>query len=303
MKLHCTHASAIALCALATPSFAGDDPFADEVITYEEGVDFNPAYVTPASTLGSPERYTGEGVFPSVVSPFSPPWGTDEILSIGKGGALVVRFDAPVMDDPGNPFGIDLLVFGNTGFIDAEWPLGVVGGLFGADGGSIEVSADGENWELIEGISADAMFPPLGYLDAGPYDETAGSVESDFTLPVDPALTMDDFISLMHEEVVALYDGSGGGAGIDLAAVGLRAISYVRITNPADAIEAIEIDAFADVAATGQPGDVDGDGDVDFSDLLALLSAWGPCGGCPADFDGDGVVAFSDLLILLASWG
>jgi hypothetical protein len=42
---------------------------------------------------------------------------------------------------------------------------------------------------------------------------------------------------------------------------------------------------------------------VSTSDLLALLSAWGPCGGCPEDLDGDGNVSTADLLILLANWG
>ena len=51
------------------------------------------------------------------------------------------------------------------------------------------------------------------------------------------------------------------------------------------------------------PGDIDGDGDVDTADLLALLAAWGPCPDCPEDINGDGVVNTTDLLTLLANWG
>jgi len=51
------------------------------------------------------------------------------------------------------------------------------------------------------------------------------------------------------------------------------------------------------------PADLSGDGVVDFTDLLIVLSAWGPCAGCPEDLDGDGDVTFGDLLILLANWG
>jgi len=53
------------------------------------------------------------------------------------------------------------------------------------------------------------------------------------------------------------------------------------------------------------PGDLDGDGDVDFADLLALLAAWGDCfagPACPEDLDDSGGVGFADLLILLANW-
>ena len=47
--------------------------------------------------------------------------------------------------------------------------------------------------------------------------------------------------------------------------------------------------------------DLDGDGIVGVTDLLALLQAWGPCGGyCPGDFDRDGVVGVRDLLWLVA---
>jgi hypothetical protein len=50
------------------------------------------------------------------------------------------------------------------------------------------------------------------------------------------------------------------------------------------------------------PWDLDGNGSVGTSDLLALLAAWGPNPGHPADFDGDGVVSTSDLLALLGNW-
>jgi hypothetical protein len=50
------------------------------------------------------------------------------------------------------------------------------------------------------------------------------------------------------------------------------------------------------------PGDIDGDGIVAVSDLLAILAAWG--GADPdADLNDDGVVDVSDLLVLLGAWG
>lgn len=51
------------------------------------------------------------------------------------------------------------------------------------------------------------------------------------------------------------------------------------------------------------PEDLDGSGDVDFNDVLAILGNWGPCAPCPEDLDGDEVVGFDDLLAVLAAWG
>jgi hypothetical protein len=50
-------------------------------------------------------------------------------------------------------------------------------------------------------------------------------------------------------------------------------------------------------------GDINGDGVVDVSDLLLLLTAWGENPNHPADINGDCVVDVSDLLMLLGSWG
>ena len=54
---------------------------------------------------------------------------------------------------------------------------------------------------------------------------------------------------------------------------------------------------------TSRPEDVNGDGVVDFNDLLLVLSAWGDCAGCAEDVDGDGMVGFTDLLLILSAWG
>ncbi len=50
-------------------------------------------------------------------------------------------------------------------------------------------------------------------------------------------------------------------------------------------------------------GDLNGDGEIDVSDLLLLLADWGCGGGCSGDADGDGDTDTLDLLLLLGAWG
>lgn len=52
-------------------------------------------------------------------------------------------------------------------------------------------------------------------------------------------------------------------------------------------------------------GDVNLDGVVDISDMMAVLGAWGVCEStaCTADLNGDGVVDISDMMEVLANWG
>ena len=51
------------------------------------------------------------------------------------------------------------------------------------------------------------------------------------------------------------------------------------------------------------PGDADGDGLVNTNDILAVLSAWGPCDGCTEDLDGDGMVGVDEILLIIEHWG
>ena len=54
-------------------------------------------------------------------------------------------------------------------------------------------------------------------------------------------------------------------------------------------------------------GDADGNGRVDFDDILLVISTWGPCpeppATCSGDLDQDGDVGFFDLLLVLSTWG
>jgi hypothetical protein len=53
---------------------------------------------------------------------------------------------------------------------------------------------------------------------------------------------------------------------------------------------------------TAVPGDLNGDGSVNVTDLLMIISAWGPCPDCVEDLNGDGEVNVSDLLLIISYW-
>jgi len=210
-------------------------PWAVEVVSFDAGTTGAPGYDNPGTALGEPERFTGElAGFPGVVSPFNPAFGTDEIVSIGEGGHLTLRVERAIRDDPGHLFGVDLIIFGNGGFVDSSFPNGVVGddaAMFGLDEARLELSVDGVNW-VDGGLFTEGFAPAMGYLDAGPFDTEPGTVPTDFTRPVDPALVPMDFAGLDMDGIRALYAGSGGGTSIDVAGLpgADQGFQFVRIS-------------------------------------------------------------------------
>ena len=86
-------------------------------------------------------------------------------------------------------------------------------------------------------------------------------------------------------------------------------VRFTAVDNPNDSVVEAAIDRLRVMSfdcesgpGPGDPADVDGDGIVGITDLLAVLAAWGPCNACPADVDGDGTVGITDLLAVLAAW-
>ncbi len=282
----------------APPSLATD--FAQSVISYSSGSNPANGYTNPLVALGSPERLTGEGIAPGAVTPFYPCFGANEIVSIGAGGQLTLGFNPPLRDEAGNPFGIDFLVFGNSFFTDGAYPSGTVGSL-ATDGGRIEVSADGIEWFLVPNAIADGLFPTIGSSDAGPYSSLAGGVDADQHKPVDPKWTAQNLVGKSYSELIEIYDGSAGGAGIDLSSVGLDQVIAVRISVAAGPNSNVEIDAVARVRSTLARADTNGDGVVDGIDLATVLSAFGTTTEI-ADIDHSGMVDGADLAAVLAGW-
>lgn len=252
--------AAIGLGGICFSTSTAGDSYADEVVSYDAGSTPIPGYTDPQTVVGSPTRFSGESFgFPCVVSPFSPPFEPDEFVSIGEGGQITLRFEEPIRNDAANLFGVDLIAFGNGGFADFDYPNGVNGAppvTFGVDANMrVSISADGVDFFLVGGDFSEGFFPADGYLDGGPYDTSPGTVLSDFGKPVNPALTLDDFAGLSLSQIRTLYDGSGGGTPIDIAAAGLAEASFVRIEllDDGDANTSLNVEVDA-LSAVPEPG-------------------------------------------------
>ena len=236
------------LCVLAQPVLAA--PFATQVVRYTPGSNVPTGYDDPLASLGEPTRSTGNGPYDGDVTPFNAPYLPSQVVGIGAGGELVVRFDPLVVDDPSNPFGIDLLIYGNA-FLGIDFETGLADGVVFGEPARVSVSQDGSVWIDASGIFADALFPTFAYQDPpGPFSP-GGSIPTSFTRPVDPSLGAADFVGLDVAQIAALYGGGGGGVGIDLGVLGLPWIEYVRVWQPASDGYAAEIDAFAAVPEPG----------------------------------------------------
>jgi PEP-CTERM motif-containing protein len=233
----------VVLCSLATPVFASS--FATEVVSYTAGSNVTAGYTDPNAALGSPARSTGTGPFDGSLTPFNAPYRSSDIVSIGAGGELTVRFDHPVTDDAAHPYGIDLIVFGNA-FLGIDFNTGLADGTVFDEPAHIAVSQDGVTW-FDSAVTADGLFPTLAYQDVTDPFGGDGSVPTSYTRPVNPALGLSDFAGKTTAQIAALYAGAGGGAGIDLSALGLPWIQYVRVFQSASDAYASDVDAFAAV--------------------------------------------------------
>ncbi|MDP7584190.1 MAG: hypothetical protein QF920_00175, partial [Verrucomicrobiota bacterium] len=242
----------LGLAALPGASETRATQFAAEVVSYKSGVGFatdwstGAGYTNKDAIVGPPARET-PGKWGGPITPFSPPYLIGQILSIGEGGEVTLKFSKPIRDESINPFGLDFLVFGGSGFTITNGDFGgggiTDGTLFGqADGETrVSVSADGDAWFVLDPKRAPAF-------DA--YHPTDGS--GDFGLPVNPALAKGDFAGGGLAMFTELYDGSGGGTGYDLgwavdAAGKPVALGQVRFVRLEVLSGKAEIDAVSDV--------------------------------------------------------
>lgn len=278
-----TALAGLALAMLASRAEAyllSSSDFAAEVVEYVPGAGMLSDYLTgeafnnAANSLGRPTIDTtgdGFGISLAEAVPVMPIYGAFrafELVTIGQGGRLTVKFDHRVTNDPANPFGIDLIVFGNAAGVAQDYwsnrdPAGLVmlSSLRG-EGGMVSVSQDGITWHTFgSGPYADTFAPTLGRVyDPSNPDRSIGEWNSwwgqptDPTRPLDPALGMSSFVGKSVAEVAALYGESAGGTGFDIGELGLEWIEYVRVENPLNSGVTPEIDAISDVAPAPEPG-------------------------------------------------
>jgi hypothetical protein len=259
-------------------------PYATELISENGAFGNQPLYNDPNAILGEPTSLAVNAALPPVANvPFhikmaEPAYNLDSngnkvITTLGRRddegsytyGSITVKFDHQIHDDPVNPYGIDLHVFGNAFYVGGGTEGGYVsdetdmrsyylaGGIF-AEPVVISVSPDNENWYTYSnGPYGDTAFPTQGFeWNAVQHDETGNGwtdEKADFTKPVNP--TLDAVLGVVGESIyvadaLQMYDRSGGGTGIDLAESGFDWIQYVRVESTTEFRDG-EIDAFADV--------------------------------------------------------
>jgi hypothetical protein len=185
---------------------------------------------------GEPARLISPGHFPGLLSPYNPPFETNEIVAIGLGGTITLHMAHPT----GVAGGPQIGVFSNVGLSAANFSTGKIGdpattfslGEFGAERSAVvEVAQiDGQFHSLGRVVFNK---PSTGYTNITSTSQldTTGLIESDFTKPFTSPLS--DFSGDSLSEVMAEFDGSGGGNWIDVPAnIGISQINFIRFSDP-----------------------------------------------------------------------
>jgi hypothetical protein len=191
--------------------------FANAVIAYDAGTGFAAGFTNTSAALGAPTSGTG-------VTPFAPPFAKTQIVSIGAGGEITLQMSQAITEDSTHAYGLDFILFANEFFVNSS--SGVRGLFYHSASILVQVSADDVNWFTLN----PALAPSAGELYP-----TSGTGNPQ--IPVDPSLTTADFIGQNLAGVTALYNGSAGGTGYDLAwaqdingnSADLTSADYVRI--------------------------------------------------------------------------
>jgi hypothetical protein len=337
----------VAVFCLTAGSMASDandlSDFASELVDYRGPFGVSP-YDDPCSVLGKPTTwiyddwdeltYACSLVFPAYLTD---PNGNKVVTTINEGAEIVVKFDHKVADDPGNRYGTDFIVFGNSAFATEGWvehetdmaecylrssaSINVEPALI-----SVAQETDGPWFTFANGPYGDTAFPTNAF--AWDRDANDWGEEQDWLKPVGPNLSLADFDGLTAADAIDLYGGSAGGTGFDLqdlapedyaalaedANSGRKWIQYIKVEYLPGASYAGEIDGFADAAGCGDyknphpVGDIDRNCSVDYVDLAVVCGYWlrvitepnRPAAA--ADVYEDGIVNLRDFAIVAGNW-
>jgi len=241
----------LALLAWATGNSMGG--FASSVVSYTPGTGAPSGFNDPAAALGMPAPVVGAGSgYPNVLDPFSPAFGSTEIVAIGTGGQLTLQLDKPITVANAPQLG----VISNVGLIDADYPNGLADSsadTFGGGSALVRVSSDGSTWASLGNVNFNL---PATYFSklAGPY-ETApgpGDVPADLSKPFTGSIA--DFAGEDFQQALGTLDGSVGGTWLNLSGTNLATVDYVQFQVPSGYLPIDAITTSAGGASTPEPG-------------------------------------------------
>jgi hypothetical protein len=237
--------------------------FAVQIVSTNNVYNVSP-YNNPLAVLGRPTLKFIDHFTPHQISIIhrskivEPPYWTDPntndvITEISSGGQITVNMGRKIYDDPNNPYGVDLIVYGNSFFSASGYggsavndftDLGIAtlgSGIFGHST-TVSVSQDGTNWYAFG--NTPVLFPDNAYR----WDDTNHSwtdEQMNPTKPLNPFVYTNNFGGQSVASGLDQFIGEVGGTGYALKASGLPWIQYVRV-QPGEGTYTV-IDAIAAV--------------------------------------------------------
>jgi len=264
----------------------------------------------PSSELATSELYVHGSLLieasGTASTGWTPVWDDGEIIVRQAGSTLMtselsLEVGTLTIDDGGLVVAdwvnveLDGTLQGNGGVIDPNYPIGNDGFILPGGAGLGTLTIDGGLFHDAGGV----LFVEL----AG----TAAGTQHDL-------LVVTEEVSLNGGLVVFLFVGYGPPSGTVFSVLTTEALSGEFVFEVVPTFDDDRV-MVVHYSPTGVQlivlpvlGDLDGDGDVDLSDLATLLGAYGTCEGDPtydpdADLDGSGCIDLADLAALLGNYG
>ena len=255
--------------------------------------------------------------------------------TVGEGRRQIDWDAAPDAVSAPNPFAGDFFNFGAfpraRGVVFTTPGTGFQLSATEESGAGIEFSNIDPSYDETFGFfSAERLFTPIGSNIVDVHFKVPGVDRDGLTTgfgavftDVDEANTTSIEYFDQYGDSLGLYyveTGTSWNADESLSFLGVKfdepIVASVRIITGTDAlawgvteatagVDVVVMDDFIfgePIPVDDVPGDVDGNGLVNFSDLLLILSSFGPCPGCSGDFDDNGAVDFYDLLVVLTNF-
>jgi hypothetical protein len=241
--------------------------FAIQVVS-SNGVDSTAPYNDPMAVLDAPALQffdPMDGDVTDRVSIIDPaynvtPSGSNILLKIDNGGQVTVQMGRKIYADPHHPYGVDLIIYGNSCFDGLSTGTGTVSdntdlstatltssSILGHPA-DVSVSQDGVTWFTFTNVQM--VFPDQAYR----WDDTNASwtdEQMNPTKPLNPYLYTNNFAGQTVAEALDQFSGASGGTGYSLHKLGLPWIQYVRIQPAPGTYSVIDAIAAADPVTTG----------------------------------------------------